>query len=1235
MAATAKTVILDRPAHWDSWIFIVKAIAQGGDTWKYVNPELGTEPVIPSRPEKPTAAHINPAKSSTTSLTPAELDMYKVMLAEYREDLATVKQILDTLQTVRNHVVTTISVTNVVYIKNKSTVYQMLVALKKRLAPTDYARKLEVVHKYNKLKTFSKRENVEKWLKDWETTYADGKELDIPEVSGERSLMDFTTAISAIDPGYGSSQEYFLNRTIKKNEDLPELYELIEDFRNHQRKSEALKSTSSPHSAFATQGGETPDGESQVKDKDKEKKERLCLCGSKHNGRPRWEKCEYITPKCRPAGWKGKQETFDKINKELKTWDEGRVKWFIDLFKYDGLQDLKPTEDARKLGSYCTYSSYTSSSQEDYKLYNAWTLDNATDIHVCNDIQRSGFQKTRDASPDDKLFAGKTSYSIEAFGIVTVNVPTPSGLGEIELTNVALALGFMTNLVSLHLLNAKGVHWSSERPESLTCKRVILCNLQQIGHHWVLERSTAYKSFAVRRNTVPKSSAQQHATFTGAQMHRVLGHASPDVISHIEDAALDITIDIASPAPSTIDCETCSVSKATEVISRRTEVDEPENGIPFDRTIWDMVELTTGYNGDQYMSHFQCRQFLFNLVFTHRRKNDAFQYFNKAIKIIENRYNGKVRFVRLDGETSLGGIFENFVSEKGIKPERTAPDTPAQNGGSERSGRVIVTKGRTMRIEANLPANMWPETVKAAGYTANRTPVRKLLWKTPFEAVLKHKPRLAHMHVYGSRAYPLNHHIARKNKLEPRAHIGYLVGYDSTNIYRIWIPSRDKVIRTRDVRMNDNILYHPADLDIGAILQEEADHFIETLDIPETQVTELTDSEDLLDTHIVEAPELLEPKSESDYDASHDGLQTQLRTPSITPSIETPSSSSTSESTYMDAQEPPLATLPAAPGNRASRGNEISGDLNPQNIVEGSRTRTSSTRKAAYVIALGKNSELGGYHSSFVTAIKVGHNTKPLRLHRDALPPPPTSWKQMLKHKHSIEFRKAADKEFEALLRKGTFEYIEKSKVDSKAQAQVIPLMWTFTYKFNQDGYLLKHKARLVARGDLQYTAEDTYAATLAAQTFRAIMAVIAAKGLETRQYDAVNAFANSPLPTPILCHCAEGYGRFGYLLRVLMALYRLKTSPLLWYKHITRTLEDLGLHSVPDSNCLFVNDWLTLIFYVDDIITAYAPRDQPLMDKFEADLLNKYEMRRMGEAEHFLGVRIVRDRPQQKLWLI
>ena len=116
--------------------------------------------------------------------------------------------------------------------------------------------------------------------------------------------------------------------------------------------------------------------------------------------------------------------------------------------------------------------------------------------------------------------------------------------------------------------------------------------------------------------------------------------------------------------------------------------------------------MNRGYNGDRYISHFQCRQYLFNLVYTHPKKSDALHIIDKAIGTIEAQYNGKIRFIRLDGETTLGHDFEDLITEKKIKAERTAPDTPAQNGSSERSGRVIITKARAMRIEANLPANI-------------------------------------------------------------------------------------------------------------------------------------------------------------------------------------------------------------------------------------------------------------------------------------------------------------------------------------------------------------------------------------------------------------------------------------------------------------------------------------------------------------------------------------------------
>ena len=74
--------------------------------------------------------------------------------------------------------------------------------------------------------------------------------------------------------------------------------------------------------------------------------------------------------------------------------------------------------------------------------------------------------------------------------------------------------------------------------------------------------------------------------------------------------------------------------------------------------------------------------------------------------------------------------------------------------------------------------------------------------------------------------------------------------------------------------------------------------------------------------------------------------------------------------------------------------------------------------------------KLIGYHASFNTTIRARGVTKPL--HQDTLPPPPKSWKQMQKHLYAKEFKKAVDKEFNALLNKGTFEYIDKSKVDKQ-----------------------------------------------------------------------------------------------------------------------------------------------------------------------------------------------------------
>ncbi|EEA18571.1 hypothetical protein PMAA_008590 [Talaromyces marneffei ATCC 18224] len=44
----------------------------------------------------------------------------------------------------------------------------------------------------------------------------------------------------------------------------------------------------------------------------------------------------------------------------------------------------------------------------------------------------------------------------------------------------------------------------------------------------------------------------------------------------------------------------------------------------------------------------------------------------------------------------------------------------------------------------------------------------------------------------------------RLQRFNPKAWIGYLVGYDSTNVYRIWNPSTGNIIRARDVIFNED-----------------------------------------------------------------------------------------------------------------------------------------------------------------------------------------------------------------------------------------------------------------------------------------------------------------------------------------------------------------------------------------------------------------------------------------------
>ena len=88
-------MILDKPLDWEPWLFVVKAMAEGGDTWDYMNLDLEAEPVVPKRPTMPKPNDVNPNKTNVLTLTIEEIEKYKVMITLYMDEQMVTNWTLD------------------------------------------------------------------------------------------------------------------------------------------------------------------------------------------------------------------------------------------------------------------------------------------------------------------------------------------------------------------------------------------------------------------------------------------------------------------------------------------------------------------------------------------------------------------------------------------------------------------------------------------------------------------------------------------------------------------------------------------------------------------------------------------------------------------------------------------------------------------------------------------------------------------------------------------------------------------------------------------------------------------------------------------------------------------------------------------------------------------------------------------------------------------------------------
>ena len=203
--------------------------------------------------------------------------------------------------------------------------------------------------------------------------------------------------------------------------------------------------TTSSHFAFATASEPTLQGRPATSTTATDKK-RPCLCGEEHA----WKVCMYIVPEMRPQGWKGNNDTQNKVDDKISK--NPNVKRVVERIRRHTTKNDKPKKskqhsanmvandansvaitdvnsddnDGENWVNFLTIAMSTDA-KSNYALRNSFIVDPASHLHVCN--MRDRFVSIE--SCDGKtLLTGDNGTVIEGFGYAYLWVTRACGKRE-------------------------------------------------------------------------------------------------------------------------------------------------------------------------------------------------------------------------------------------------------------------------------------------------------------------------------------------------------------------------------------------------------------------------------------------------------------------------------------------------------------------------------------------------------------------------------------------------------------------------------------------------------------------------------------------------------------------------------------------------------------------------------------------------------------------------------------
>jgi hypothetical protein len=189
-----------------------------------------------------------------------------------------------------------------------------------------------------------------------------------------------------------------------------------------------------------------------------------------------------------------------------------------------------------------------------------------------------------------------------------------------------------------------------------------------------------------------------------------------------------------------------------------------------------------------------------------------------------------------------------------------------------------------------------------------------------------------------------------------------------------------------------------------------------------------------------------------------------------------------------------------------------------------------------------------------------------------------------------IDWVNAMHEELNNLKRNQVWELVERPR-----DHNVIGIKWVFRNKQDQDGIVIRNKARLVVQGYSQMEGIDfgeTYAPIARLEVIKILLAYACAHNIKLYQMDVKSAFLNRYINELVYVEQPPDFKdvkKPNHVYKLKKALYSLKQAPRAWYKRLRDFLLSKGFKMGKVDTTLFTKkigkDLFVLQIYVNDII--------------------------------------------------